>query len=432
MDPLAMTPEPTTKKSLRTIILTQCVGVIAILLFSNGFMLTYLSRLGIPSYRILFLLSLVPLTSLFTTMPFAYLSDRFGKKWIGNRGLLTLLAGLLLLTAAGSFEKQAELIAVGGILIIALGGSANTSSWFALLSPIIPKEIRGRFFATLRISWQLCGIVFTLILTALLEIFTQIRFFQYVLVFVIGMTVLRIHLYRKIPELESGTLSSQKIWTTLSAILRIPSYLPFCAYAFLLTLVIGSIPWVFGLLGKDALLFSDAQIFIMSNFGAVGAIFGFYFGGKMVDKFGTKPVFLICHLSFSSVLLLAVLRGLLPFSPIAAMSLVSGLFGLSAAASSIAFSSELLAIIPVENKSLSTGFYLSLTSAGTAFSSLLIGQALKLDLLNPEWMLMNQTLSVYDTILIGSAVATLLLLITVGLIPSVIQVRKAQWYPQNR
>jgi len=152
----------------------------------------------------------------------------------------------------------------------------------------------------------------------------------------------------------------------------------------------------------------------------------------MVDRWGTKSVFLSCHFAFALVLFLIVLRGVFPFSDIATLCLLSGLFGCVFAASGIAFSSELLAMIPPENKSLATGFHLSLTSAGIALSSLVIGQALRLNILNHEWTLLGQTLSEYDSILLGSAAMILMLLITLGLIPSVIQVRTARWYPQNR
>lgn len=152
----------------------------------------------------------------------------------------------------------------------------------------------------------------------------------------------------------------------------------------------------------------------------------------MVDKIGTKSVFLICHIGFSIILLLTALRGIFPFSDIVTLCLMSGFFGITFAASSIAILSELMAIIPVENKSLSTGFHVSLYNAGLAFSSLLIGQALKHNVFASQWTLFGQTLSAYDTILVGSAIMILLLLITLGLIPSVIQVRKAQWGPLNR
>jgi len=427
-----MTVDQQTKKTLRIIILTTCFGVIGRLIFNNGFMLTYLSRLGFPSYRILFLLSLLPLAGLVLTLPFAYLSDRFGKKRIGIGGTIIALFGLLLLTSAGFFKEQGGRVAITGILIFSIGSSAIASNWFALLSPIIPEDIRGRFFGKLRISWQTTGIVFTLAVTTLLGLFTKIQFFQHVLLFVLICSMIRIYLYWQIPELETTRTPPRGLLAPFLEILRIPGYLPFCAYTFLLALFTGAIPWVIGLLGKDILLFSDANILFMSNFGAVGAVAGFYLGGKMVDRWGTKPVFLTCHFGFATVLFLIVLRDLFPFPAIATLSLLSALFGTTIAASGIAFSSELLALVPSENKSLSTGFHLSLFSAGIALSSLLIGQALKLNVLNPEWTLMGQTLCAYDTILLSSAVMILLLIITLGLIPSVIQVRKAQWYPQNK
>jgi len=429
---IIMTVDLQTKKTLRIIILTTCFGVIGRLIFNNGFMLTYLSRLGFPSYRILFLLSLVPLAGLILTLPFAYFSDRIGKKRVGIGGTIIALFGLLLLTSAGFFNEQGGRVAIAGILIFSIGSSAIASNWFALLSPIIPEDIRGRFFGKLRISWQTTGIVFTLAVTALLGLFTQIQFFQYVLLFVLLCSMIRIYLYWQIPELETGRPSSEGFLNSFTTILRTPGYLPFCAYTFLLALFTGAIPWVISLLGKDVLFFSDANILLMSNFGAGGAVAGFYLGGKMVDQWGTKPVFLLCHFGFATVLLLTVLRGLFPIPNIATLSLLSGIFGMTAAASGIAFSSELLALIPSENKSLSTGFHISLSSAGIALSSLLIGQAIKLNVLNPEWTLLGQTLCAYDTILLGSAVMILLLIITLGLIPSVIRVRKAQWYPQNK
>ena len=421
-----------TKKTLLTIILAQCAGLIFFLFFNNGFILTYLSQLEIPSYHILFLLSLIPMGGLLFTLPFAYLSDRLGKKKIGQSGLISSVLGMFILIAAGSFKAQGAMISTIGIAIISLGFTAFGASWLALLSPIIPEEIRGRFFGILRVSWQLCGIAFTLTVTALLTVFTTIHFFQYVLLFGLGGAVIRICLYQTLPELEPTPPPTKSLFSSLLEIMRTPGYLPFCAYMFLITLFTGAIPWVIGLLGKDILLFSDSQILLLGNAGAAGAVIGFYLGGKMVDKIGTKSVFLICHIGFSIILLLTALRGIFPFSDIVTLCLMSGFFGITFAASSIAILSELMAIIPVENKSLSTGFHVSLYNAGLAFSSLLIGQALKHNVFASQWTLFGQTLSAYDTILVGSAIMILLLLITLGLIPSVIQVRKAQWGPLNR
>lgn len=46
---------PEIKRALRIIVISQYAGMIGPLLFSTGFMLAYILRLGVPAYRILFL-----------------------------------------------------------------------------------------------------------------------------------------------------------------------------------------------------------------------------------------------------------------------------------------------------------------------------------------------------------------------------------------
>ena len=79
-------------------------------------------------------------------------------------------------------------------------------------------------------------------------------------------------------------------------VLRIPGYLPFCAYCFLLMLFTGACPMIFSLMEKDVLGFSDDRIVLIGNLMALGGMLGFVLGGRMVDRFGTKYVFLCCHL----------------------------------------------------------------------------------------------------------------------------------------
>lgn len=141
-----MTIAPSIKRALRTIIIAQCLGMIGRNLCNNGFTLAYLSRLGIPGYRILFLLSLLPLIGTLLLLPTAYFADRHGKKKIGAIGAVLSVAGFLLLPVAGFVPSNAGIWAGTGLFIYALGNTLNGSSWFALLSPIIPEKIRGRFF----------------------------------------------------------------------------------------------------------------------------------------------------------------------------------------------------------------------------------------------------------------------------------------------
>jgi hypothetical protein len=61
--------------------------MLGFILFNNGFLLSYLSTLGIGNAQILILLSLPMLTRFLLMLPFAYASDILGKEKIGIIGL---------------------------------------------------------------------------------------------------------------------------------------------------------------------------------------------------------------------------------------------------------------------------------------------------------------------------------------------------------
>jgi len=88
----------------------------------------------------------------------------------------------------------------------------------------------------------------------------------------------------------------------LGSVLRSGGFLPFCAYAFLLALFTGGCPTLFGLVEKTFLHLSDGTVTLLANARLVGSILGFYLGGKIVERFGTKPVFLSCHFCFGLIL----------------------------------------------------------------------------------------------------------------------------------
>jgi MFS family permease len=168
---------------------------------------------------------------------------------------------------------------------------------------------------------------------------------------------------------------------------------------------------------------------MFGNLMVAGALIGFVVGGNMVDRIGTKYVFLFCHFGYGIVLLSLLMRGGFPVPVIWVAGFVSTGFGFVQAASSIAMTSEILYLIPKENKSLATGFWLTLWSGGSGLSGVLFGQLLGIGILSSDWVLFGQTLSQYDGMLLLSGGMIMLLTVTLGLIPSVIRV--AQWIPQG-
>lgn len=425
-----MKSDPQLKKRLRLIIAMQCAGSVSMLLFQNGFALTYALKLGIAPHSILSLFAMLPLLGMLLTLPLAYASDRFGKKRMGLAGVMLSLIGFLLLPAAPILPWTAAGLWIG-ILIFSAGNAAGTASWFALLSPIIPAEIRGRFFGRLRVSWQTFGLLFSLAVAALLKWNESVRVYQLILAATALLLAVRLVLYRRIPELEPPCASDGGFLSALTAVLRIPGYLPFCFYLFLIALFTGSAVMLFGLLEKQVLGFSDSRIVVMGNLLAFGSIAGFFAGGRWVDRAGTRPVFSVTHGLFALVLAGFCLRGLLPCDPVWIVGLLTVLFGAVNAAFGIASTSEVLALIPMQDKSLATGFFIALTMGGVALSNLLIGQLLQPGVLASQWQLGGLILSEYDTVLLGSALLVMLSGAAVRLVPALLNVR-SQSLPGSR
>ena len=151
----------------------------------------------------------------------------------------------------------------------------------------------------------------------------------------------------------------------------------------------------------------------------------------MVDKLGTKYVFMFCHFGFGAIIILFLLRSLLPGKIIVIVGILTLLFGLVQAASGIAMTSETLVLMPKENKSLAIGLWLTLINAGAGLSGIISSTALELNLINPEWSLFGLQMSSYDGLLLMFGTMVLLMTVTLGLIPSVIKKTPAAWIPQS-
>ena len=421
-----------TKKAIRMILITTSLGGMSYLSFNNGLLLAYFSYLGIPSATILILLALPPLSQFVFMIPFSYLSDIYGKKLIGNFGMVLSIIGFFLMAIASVFPETYRTLVVSlGAGSFGAGTALIIGNWFALLHPIIPENIRGRFFGRLRLTWQSIGIIFTLVVIYILEQYPTLGMYQIVIGIITILMALRMIYYQLIPELDQIQSKKETFRKSFLKVLAIPEYLSFCAYCFLLTLFTGACPQIFNLIEKDVLHLSKVEIVFIGNLLVVGALAGFILGGRMVDRFGTKYVFLWCHFGFGLILFFFMWRGIFPGEVKITVGILTILFGLVQAASSIAMTSETLVLIPEENKSLATGLWFTLYSGGTGLSGILSGQVLELGLLSNSWNWFGQTMSHYDGLLILFGSMVLLMTVTLGLIPSVIKKTPAAWIPHG-
>jgi len=421
-----------TKYAIRMIVISSSLAGMAFLSFNNGLLLAYFSHLEIPSATILILLAILPVTHFFFIIPFSYFSDLLGKKFIGTIGIIFTVFGFFLLSTISFFPENYLTWTVGlGIAIFGAGSAMNIAPWFALIHPIIPEKIRGRFFGRLRLTWQSVSVLLTLVAISILEHYHTLRMYQAVMGFITILLAVRLIFYQRIPELEKKVSKKKTFRESFLKVLAIPEYLPFCAYCFLLTLFTGACPLIFNLIEKDVLQLTKVDIVFIGNLLIVGALAGFYLGGRMVDKFGTKYVFFLCHFGFGAIVFLFIWRDIFPGEIIIFVGILTVLFGMVQAASGIAMTSETLVIIPAGNKSLATGLWFTLYSGGIGLSGVLSGQILDLELLRDSWTWFGHHMSRYDSLLLFCGTMVLLMTVTLGLIPSVIRKTPAAWIPQS-
>ena len=421
---------PVQLRGMRTAISAQCFGSLAYVLHRNGVMLVYMKALGIGDAAIVTCLALFTLGDGLSRPPFAYFSDHVGKKRVGLLGILLQILGFVAIALAGFLPPaQATLAVAGGTLGAAVGMGMMGSSWYALLDPIVPRGLRGRFFGTLRLSWQAVGLALTALCAVLLGTRASVGHFQLAMLVVVAFLMIRLPIYHRIPDLEPRSTREGSLYQALKTVLRGPGCASFCAYVFLLATFTTGAPALFGLVEREFLNFGDNQVVWMGNLMAVGALAGFALGGKVVDRWGTKPAFILCHFGFGGVMLLFLARGAFGVPVLWVAGAANALFGLVAGASSIAISVELLALMPSANKSFATSLGQCFFMAGGALSGFISAGVLGLGFLKDTWTLFGATMSKFDAILLTYGCMVAGLVVTLGLIPSVIG--KPEWTPRS-
>lgn len=416
---------------MRSAIINQCFGLTGWFVLQHGVMLVYLKSLGIPDSRLLLYLALPLLISTVLKLPAAYLADGLGKKRVGTIGAILQALGFVVVTVAGSLSPVAvEPANAFALVIYGIGTAMFYASWYALLSPIVLEAFRGRFFARLRMSWQTAGIIFTAACAYFLPDTPTPGLYQAIMAVTAISLVIRIPFYAAIPELEPPIRQHRNFWATFINTLRAESLVPVTIYVFFVHLFTSAGPYLFGLIQKDVLNYGDNDVVFMQVIMMIGMVIGYYLGGRFIDRWSAKPVFISSHIMLVLSMLLFFFRNFVPLPVTATIVIAQVLFGIAQAAFLNAWSTELMLLIPQQNKSLSSAIFLLAADGGVGLSGALAGGLIGLQMIRTQWHINSVVLSHYDAILLLYAAMTVLLTVMLCLVPSVIG--KAQWLPQGR
>jgi len=412
------------RAAMRSIILTQCLGIIALGTVMNGTLLLYLTAVGVTAIRTMIYLAIQPMTNALLLLPSAYLADRYGKKRLGQAGLSIGIIGWGMI-ATGSFAgKWSEALIVIGIILASVCSTLVSAGWFSLLSPIIPSEIRGRFLGRLRLSFNFVSLIMSAVFAWILTIYSGVGVYQGFYAFATLAFIARWFTYRRIPELEPPVEKERAVsfGQVLSGVFQVKNLAAFCSYIFLLGLFTAGAGALFAMTEKRVLEFSDTQVILLSNFTLIGSMVGMFFGGMVVDRNGTRFVFAVCHVMLALTLVAFLFRVFAPPTLLAPyLGIVHFSLGTSFGAIGIAMTTELLGILPKNNKSVAASLFIIFQTSGVALSGMIPASILKMGILKDSWKIGGHELSSFDAVLLGYGIMTLLLVATLGLVPSMLR-----------
>jgi predicted MFS family arabinose efflux permease len=306
------------------------------------------------------------------------------------------------------------------VIIFSIGETFFGATWFSLMHPVVPEFIRGRFWGKLRLTWQSMGIIFFLSSALLLGKDSSLRSYQIILSSLTLAYAVRVLFYRRIPELDKVGKSSTNLLTAFRDLFNNPKYLCFCGYVFIVIFFSQGSLRLFSLIEKQVLNLADGYIVGLGVCMMVGMVLGFYLSGKLIDRFGTKELFLICHLSFAFFILMFVFRMGSGLVLVIFLGIITLLFGITRAGTSVAITSEMMGLIPEKNKSLSISVCITMVLVSSGLSGIMNSIIIKLGVLRKHWEFAGFEFSNYDSILLGYSIMLFLLISTIGLVPAII------------
>ena len=418
------------RQAYKAIYLSQCAGNIGVLVFQNGFLLAFLTALSASPTLIMSVLSFHSVFNGILSIPGSFWSDRAGIKRVAGYGNLgsvigygLVLLGLLVPTAAPGAAGPQLWLTVAGLAIFSASKALAGSSWFALLVPIIPAASRGRFFGLFRFTWMGIMIVFTAICTAFLNTETQLWVFYCIIACIFFGQIIHYWYYRAIPELkpaaDATTIEKPRLWTGISMVLRQGDLRRYMTYIFVLYLWTAGVPMIYGLIETTHLQLGDRWVVILGTTGLLGSLGGFLIGGRVVDRMGMKPVFIITHVMYGILMLSFVGRGYSPLGLLPTLILLHTAFGFISAAASIAVTAELFALLPVQHRALANGVVFTMFHAGRAASPLLAALLIDLGVFPSQWHLAGLLITDYDAVLISFSLLITVSMIALVWVPSV-------------
>lgn len=431
---LIKTPEPNAatdaRLGMRYAILSACWGAIPqVMVKDSSVIIIFASLLGASEMVAVLSTSLQDLALGLLMLPLAALSDRMGVK---RQICIAILIGMtvLLMTAASPWAgRYAGVVLMLALSFFAVAMAAYTSAWLPLLERVVPPAERGLFFGRMRFSWQLVAALFIFGSAWFLGRYASVGRLQVVITMAALAGLGRIWYIYRIPlkPLPAAESQGRPLLTSVLTALSNRELTGFGVYLFFLYAAAnGTIPVVF-VFARNYLKLADSLIVTLSGLMMGGLIAGFLFGGRFVNRYGCKGVFLGSHIGFACLNFLLLFVHDAQIWSVAGLMLIVVCYGFLVACASIAVSSELLALAQPANKAVSIALGYTLYTGGMAVSRVAASLVLGSGILATQWGIGGVVFTRYHSLFLCSGIGVLAAMFLLLLLPGM--VRDVNRYP---
>ena len=387
----------------------------------NGLLVLYLRKLGLSASFTLSLLGGFSLIQALLRVPSSHLADTVGRKRLGFAGTIVGTVSMAMIALAGFFDAVVvQPIVVATVLAFAVGQALFTTGWFSVLHPIIPTRHLGKFFGVLRFSWQTSGILFGVGAAVLLSRYPEVSMYQIIFLAIAMGSLVRVALYRRLPELESTEEKHPRFNSAVGRVFRQHGFNRYVVYIAVRFICLGAVLQVLALLEREVLGLPDGRVVMLANLGLLGNLAGYVAGTVSVDRIGRRPFFVVSHGALALVILAFPARVLfesLPVIPVYAVLHI--LYGFLFAAFSVAMTTEEFNLVTTGRKALAFSFAGLSLIGGMSVSRLLSSLLLRPTVLPERLSIAGVYLSNYDAVLLGLGFAMLVTLPLTTIVPSV-------------
>ncbi len=405
-------------QGMRYTMLAATFGALMFMVFARSAIgALFIKELGGSDFQAMLPGSIMALAGILRIPVSMKVPPRRGKKfmercWFIAAGLMAISFAAPSVFGQGPHSVMVFLV----VFAVAMAFSASGGAfWFPMLHDLVPVHRRGRFFGKMRAIWSSTSFVIILLSGFFLGKNPEIWQFQVVFVVILILYTTHIFVVRKIPSGNNlaGDLDYDHWKHYVKGLLREKPLLVFLGYY-------GLLGFCVGFLIQPLVLYMNYRGFpvkdnvIIFSFSTIGMIISFLFTGVLVDRFGTKRIFLFAHLILCLVSFFMVGIGMLSdkwsMSLLPAVMVVSG--GTISAAG-IACTAQLFHLVPNHGRA----FYLNLSmitiGAGAAISPLLAGGVLSA--VDSDWTIFALGMK-FDIFQVIFAFGGLLMLAIIGIL----------------